>query len=235
MVKIGSIILLLSVYHGFGQTNQEDKGAKRFGSACSGGGLWYDDGTYEDLYTYPISMVDQTWVQRFAPPELPYQIHEVCVGLVSSGFEDDLTGTIVLFADSGSGPGALLYEIPFTAIDIPIWPGEIYSYDISGSNAVVSGSFYLGVRWTALMGDDWFYVLGDESITTPLNPGYWQYSGHPWQAITADYPGYRALGVRLAGSAPVDVPALGPWGLLGLVAVLMVGGLFLLRRRQQAT
>jgi len=234
MLKIG-IILMLTTYPGIAQINQGEKGTNQFGSPCSDGGLWYDDGSYEGPYTYPVSNTELTYVQRFAPPVLPYQVHEVCVRL-SAGVVDDLTGTIVLFADTGSGPGTLLYQIPFTAIDIPGGSGDTYSYDISSSNAVVGGSFYLGVRWTTPPNpSDNFWILGDESITTPFNPGYRQYSGGPWQAITVDFSGYRALGVRLAGAAPVDVPALGPWGLVGLVAVLMIGGLFLLRRRQQTT
>jgi hypothetical protein len=201
------------------------------GNPCMGG-LGYDDGSYEDAYGFFSGVLDGMMVQRFVPGVTPYQINEVCANLTHTGSDSEWSGTIAVFADTGSGPGVLLAEVPFTASPVGLWPNYLpFTLDISASNVVVNGNFYLGVHWNPTAEEN-FFVTADQSVTTPLNPGYFQFDGGGWNAITGAFVNYRALGISVAGGIPVDVPALGPWGLLGLVGVLMVGGLFLLRRRR---
>jgi len=242
MKLIYSFLFVASMGPVWSQAAQVGPGPGQRGSGvCGPGALSYDDGTYETGYGWNNFITDGVITQRYVPPTSPFQINQVCASLTQLGTDGSWSGNIHVYADSGSGPGALLASVPFTAVGVATYPSfSDHSFDLSASNLVVSGNFYLGLQWNASVEVD-FFIGADESPSTPLNPGYaifddtLQGGGGTWVPNQTYWSGYRALAISVAVGSPVDVPALGPWGLVGLVAVLMVGGLFLMRRRRALT
>jgi len=240
MRAIFSFLLLANMGLAWSQAAQVGPGPGQRGSGvCGPGAISYDDGTYETGYGWNNFITDGVITQRYVPPSSPIQINQVCASLTQLGSDPSWSGNIQVYADSGAGPGALLASVPFTAVGVATYPSfSDHTFDLSASNLVVSGNFYLGLQWDATVEED-FFIGADESPSTPLNPGYAkaiggkvQGGGGSWTPNQTYWSGYRALAISVAVGSPVDVPALGPWGLVGLVAVLLVGGLFLLRRRR---
>jgi hypothetical protein len=181
---------------------------------CTGPGqLIYDDGTFENGYNWGTTgPTDGRFVSLFTPSEYPWQFNTFCLALsrLPAGF-DQLTFDIVMYDGTGGGvPGAEIAIVTgVTATLIPPWPDiAFYSYDISTMPAVTSGSVYIGIKYDPSLNTTQ-YSCADESVSTPLHPGY-VYNGSSWNTIETLFPGYRALGYRTLGSSdPTTVVELG--------------------------
>jgi MYXO-CTERM domain-containing protein len=230
MKKLMALVLLMSFASAWAQSELGNTPDNRGGGSSCMGGLVYDDGSLENGYRVALNP-NGVFVQQFLPGSFPFQIQQMCLAGTGISSGTNISGSIVIYADTGSGPGALLGTLPVTMAGGLTYPNyAFYSWDLTAQNFVVNGNFYAGLRWD---GNQDFFVMADQSPSTPLHSGYRSDNGGTsWGTIQATHADYRAMSFQIVGGIPVDVPALGPWGLVGLVAVLMVGGLFLLRRRR---
>ena len=173
---------------------------------CTGPGqMIFDDGTFENGVGWLNTVTDGRYVSLFTPPAYPWQFNSLCLPLTRTGTTTDFTFDIVVYDGTGGGtPGTLVTTIPgVTAAGVPSYPSfTFYSFDISSVPQLVSGSYYIGIKYNPSVYQN-FYSMDDESITTPLHPAY-GYANTTWNAIETLFTSARALGYRTLG------PSLGP-------------------------
>lgn len=184
------------------------------GANCAGGEI-YDDGTAENGYSgNPAVVSNFQGAQQFTPAAYPGTYDTVCLGLVSLG-GPTLNFNIEVHDDDGAGgtPGTMLGSVAASAAGIPGGlPCAFYSFDITSMGLnITSGSVFIGVQWNPQTFPSRF-VCADESVTTPLHPGFANFNtGSGWQPFNdpALFPNYRALIVRaipgVAGGVDSDL------------------------------
>jgi hypothetical protein len=204
------------------------------------GGIVHDDGTPENGYSWAVDIVyDGIIVERFTPDEYPARITQVCIAWTQTGDDPTFNYDLVIYNDDGpdGGPGTLLASIPVTASGVPFWTAfAFYDYNVEALNLVVnSGSFYAGARWNPT-DEQYFYILADESATTPLQNSY-GYNDYLdlWAPIYDWFSLYRSMLIRAEVERAGEIPSLNAYGLTVLAGALAAGSLiFLLRRRRRS-
>jgi len=163
---------------------------------CAGGEI-YDDGTRENGYT---GIGDTTFdaVQRFTPAAYPTRYTTVCIPLVSLS-EPTLTFEVRIWDDDGAGgtPGTLLRAYPTSASGIAAaLPCSWHPIPVtSPALTIKSGSVFIGLRWNSAAQPN-RYICVDESVETPLHPGYINKSLAGWVPTQNQFPNYRAFAIR---------------------------------------
>jgi hypothetical protein len=164
-------------------------------------GLVYDDGTFENGYGWNPGYGTGKFVMQFTPNSYPYTINQVCLALTRlSAGTANWTFAIEVWTYTAGGPGTLVVSIPNqVAANVGVWPTVTW-HDFTGITtipALTSGSYYVGISWDPVTQGS-HYVGADESVTTPLRPGY-GYIQNAWGTIQSYYPSFRAIGVRVDG------------------------------------
>jgi len=159
----------------------------------------HDDFTHENGYT---AVSDSArFVIKMRPASLPWTYTKVCVGWTKTGATTTQNYDIVVYDTLGSGgaPGGLIAVIPGQTISgIPQFPGMIWSSSVV-SIPVTTSAVYIGVRYDGNPNLA-IYVSMDESVATPLWPGYQGTGGPPiWVTIQSVFSGYRCAGIRTEG------------------------------------
>jgi hypothetical protein len=125
-----------------------------------------------------------------------------------------------------------------TAELVPVFPdGAFVSVDVSHADMRADTNvFYLGVRWNPSV-DDFFFVCVDQSDATPVVDGWFiDDRAGDWTSVldTLDpiFDDHRAMMIRARAAEGyyAMVPALGPAGIVLLVAVICGAGWLVLRR-----
>ena len=188
-------------------------GPKADGSPMCANGLVYDDNTWENGYGWSPNFGTGKWVLKFTPLSYPWTMNQFCIALtrVPSG-SSTWTFDIEIWDTTGAGgsPGTLVHSIPNqTATGLPVWPSvQWFDFNnLTGIPPLQNGSYYIGISY-APIGQR--YVGGDESVTTPLRPGY-GYIQNGWGTIQSFFPFYRAIGIRVESSLFAHDFAVGPF------------------------
>jgi uncharacterized repeat protein (TIGR01451 family) len=177
-------------------------------SGCAGGEA-YDDGSNENGYTGNFASKSIQFVQRFTPSVYPATYTRVCLALTRTSLETDLDFEVEAYDDDGpgGGPGTFLGSLPAVATSLPNnLPCAFYEVDVSQLGfAVMSGSVFLGLRWSPAAQPD-RYVCSDESASTPLHPAFTRSSLASWDPVQTAFLNFRALAIRaLSRPAAADL------------------------------
>jgi hypothetical protein len=184
---------------------------------CTGPGeLIYDDGTFENGFGWGPTVNDGRIVSLFTPLSYPWQFNTFCLALTrQAAGTSNFTFDIVMYDNTGAGgtPGNQIGIVAgVTATNIPIWTTiAFYDFDISSMPSLASESVYIGIKYNPSLVTSPHFSLVDQTITTPVHPGYVMSGGTPWQTIQNVLPGSRAISYRTLGSSncPVE-PASNP-------------------------
>ncbi len=192
------------------------------------GGLVYDDNTFENGYSFGPNFGTGKLVMSLTPSSYPFTINQVCIALtrLSTG-PANWTFDIVVYDQTGTGgsPGNLLATVANqTATNLPVWP-TVSWFDFTGLTgipAITSGSVYVGISFDPPPTGNQRYIGADESITTPLRPGY-GYIQSAWSPIQSFFPQYRAFGIRADGTIQNYAHDISAGPFLSFPAVFNVG------------
>jgi hypothetical protein len=175
----------------------------RSGPDCTGG-IHYDDGSFEDGISAPVSNGIQ--VMSFDLPSNAAAIQQVCVALTraSASPGPDLAFSVELYAADGPGgtPGTLLGSVPATATGIPVTTtstvnAQFYAVPIGPALALPAArTIYVGVQFD---GAQHYFVAVDSSPTTPYRSSFASTDGgSTWQEEPTVDPGpFSAFGIRV--------------------------------------
>ncbi|HQI42441.1 MAG TPA: hypothetical protein PK665_15205, partial [Ignavibacteriaceae bacterium] len=174
---------------------------------CTGpGSIIYDDGTFENGYSWNASTVSLgRFVQLVTPQTYPWNAFTFCIALTRLATSPaNLTFNIVVYATDGTGgaPGTLIHTISgVTASSIPVYPSfGWYDYDVSTIPQLSSGAYFIGYEFVPTSPS--IYLGADESTTTPRQTCYGFTNGSGWFPLETSYANYRALGLRTIGTIP---------------------------------
>lgn len=171
-----------------------------------GGEEIHEDGIFEEgapIIYYDTSKI----VQKIQPQRYPWKYSKVCIGF-SRYWNNTVTFLdydIIVHKDNGinGSPGSLVALIPGQHIDnIPIFPYSMkWNYTDINIPALESGSYYIGLRTRT---NQWgFYISADNSVTTPVWPGYhYNYNVPPynsWEVDSVEWPDIRSMAIRTEG------------------------------------
>lgn len=177
--------------------------AGRSGPDCAGG-IAYDDGSFEDGISAPVSNGIQ--VMSFDLPSNAAAIQQVCVALTRAAAAPgpDLAFSVVIYAADGPGgtPGTLLATVPATATGIPVTSGstvaaQFYAVPIGSALALPAArTIYVGAQFDGL---DHYFMAVDTSSTTPYRGSFASTDGgSTWQEEPTVDPGpFSAFGIRV--------------------------------------
>ena len=172
-----------------------------FGVGCSGGHV-HDDGVAENGYGWNASAGNPSaWCSKFIVPSHPYKFTKFCVGLTrTAAGAPTFTFKIVMWSVSGSTPGAILDSVTVTATGISIWPVvTVHDFNLPATWAdVASGDVFIGMLYNPITQTS-KYIGADQSVTTPLWPGFGKTATGSWTPIQTYFSGYRALLQRAEG------------------------------------
>jgi hypothetical protein len=125
---------------------------------------------------------------------------------------DSLQFDIVIYDTTGIGgiPGTtpvftLTNQIARPILGLPDF--SWFSFDISSSPQLNSGSYYIGIKYDASpISQQSKYVLFDMEEATPLWPGYgWSSLIGQWSEAQNIWPGCKCFGMRTVGSSPTGM------------------------------
>ena len=173
-------------------------------SPACGGGLVYDDGSFEQHYQFAgSSSVDM--VMRFDLATVPAALDQACICLTRTGGDGTVDFDLLLYDAEGAGsqPGTLISGIGGLRVDsIPLWPQTaFYNLDLRGFPISVEQSrIFFGISWDTTANPD-VYLCGDENgpglqpaaVSTDL--------GNSWADLRGFFPKLKALGLRAEFSA----------------------------------
>ncbi len=210
-------------------------------TACEGGVI-QDDGTAESGYGFIPSDTEGEFVQRFRSGMFPTRnLESVCVCWVRTLADDTIDFEVVFYEEVDGVPAAFPFAaVPATAVVEPQGVvGDFTEVDVSGVRLPV-GPVHIGARWDP-SADRFFFVCTDRTLATPpvevffrdnLSEGEWTSVFESNDPIFLEH---RAIMVRARASTevPIEVPALGLVGLLGLVLALVGAGMRRLSRRSE--
>jgi hypothetical protein len=177
--------------------------AGRSGPDCTGG-IAYEDGTFEDGISAPVS--DGIQVMSFDLPAHAAAITQVCVALTraASSPGPDLAFNVVFYAADGPGgsPGTALGSVPATATGIPVTSSttvnaQFYAVPIGPALTLPAArTIYVGVQFDGLQH---YFVGVDTSPTTPYRSSFASTDGGAtWQAeADIDAGPFSAFGIRV--------------------------------------
>jgi hypothetical protein len=161
------------------------------------------------------------FVQRFVPPSLPFTPTSVCVATYSSIATPE-PYDVVIFADAGGSPGALLGLSPAGPAQPGTFPGSWVLTPVAGVPPV-TGPFWAGVRITTGVA----MTMGFETALTGVVQAISVDGGTTFMPVA---PGQGAAEIVVGGAAAGTVPALSGAGLAALLAGLAATGFAVLRR-----
>jgi hypothetical protein len=194
-----------------------------------------DDGSLESGYGWVPSVDDGQYVQQIDSALLPNRrLETVCVCWLRTRMDSDVDFEVVFYEsvldDKGELKPALepYASVPAFAAGVPLGiVGAFYEVDVRGIR-LAEGISYVGVRWNA-MADQFFFVCVDQSPETePVEAFFLDEIDEDWTSVfdSSDpiFDLHHALLVRACSEpvAPVDIPALGGFG-LAILAVLLGG------------
>ncbi|MFZ1320562.1 MAG: hypothetical protein WAT71_03315, partial [Ignavibacteria bacterium] len=178
------------------------------GDSCFGAGQEkHDDGSFENGGGWNNTVTDGRLVMKFRPNSYPWKYTKFCVGVTRlAAGADSMKFDVVIYDSTGVGgsPGALLGTLPNQVIR-PILIFSQFSWfpiDISAvaGNIVTSGAVYIGIKYDATQTSQLSkFVMIDESVTTPVWPGYSWANAGPWANATVAWPNYKSWGMRTMG------------------------------------
>jgi N-acetylneuraminic acid mutarotase len=181
------------------------------GDSCAGAGQEkHDDGSFENGGGWNATVTDGRLVMKFRPASYPWKYNKLCIALTRlAAGPDSLKFDVVIYDTTGAGgtPGNLLGTLANqTAKPILVYTAySWFSFDISSlaGNTLNNGAVYIGIKYDASPATQASkFVMIDESVTTPLWPGYgWANTG-PWTTAQTYWASYRSFGMRTIGSAP---------------------------------
>ena len=168
-----------------------------------------DDGSLESGVRPTFSIPDFTLIERFTPPEYPYNYERVCIAWrANNAAVTTLHFDMVFYDDNGvlGAPGTLIAAIPITTTGIASADSQYFHYDIRSAGVQIdSGRVYIGARWHPDDGGpvEDFSLGMDTSAGTGLQRGYFSTNdGMTWTTIQVQSPwnAYKALLIHVAGS-----------------------------------
>lgn len=162
-----------------------------------------NDGVWEQYYGWepPTTAFNGIMVERFTPNSYPFTLCKVDACWAARGAVSAHDFDIMIYDDNGSGggPGTLLGQVASSATGIPVG-GAYYEVDVSGAAVTItSGSVIVGMRWDPSTAAD-MRICVDESVTTPVQDGWWSANNSMFDTLPTTIPNYRSLGVRVTGS-----------------------------------
>lgn len=159
------------------------------------------------------------FVQRFTAPSAAFTPTSVCV----AGFSGIATAEpydVVIYADAGGVPGALLGAVAAPPAQPGTFPGTWTTTIVPGVPPI-TGSFWAGVKISS--GLDFNM---DFDTTVPSVPTAISNDGVTFSALYS----FQAAAIVVSGSEVSSVPALSGFGLAGVLVALAASGFFVLRR-----
>lgn len=172
--------------------------APRSSHACTGG-LFYDDGSFEDRYNLAGEGVVDV-VQRFDLPQVPVALQRLCVCFTRTGGDGVVDFDLLVYAGDGpaAGPGTLLTGLGgLRAEEIPFFPQvAFYGVDLSVFGIeLAQPQVYIGPSWD-MSADDRVFLCGDENGPATRPVFYSTDEGGSWSDLGGLHPELRAVGVR---------------------------------------
>ena len=163
-------------------------------SKCSAGEV-HDDGTVDSGLSSgtPTVVVDE-----FTPLTYPFVYKRVCLCLFELLVPDTGALRVVAYDDDGPNgtPGTRIADERVTAMDVPRFPGQFYSFDLSRPVTVSEGSVYIGMAWV-----DQVLLCFDSSLSTPVHEVFIGLDGSDhWRRANEVFPQWRASMVRAEGN-----------------------------------
>lgn len=186
------------------------------GPACTG----VSNTTGNPDVAYPAGTAG-IFVQRFVPAVVPFTPASVCVATFSSIATPE-PYDVVVFADAGGTPGALLGLAAATPAQPGPFPGSWSQTPVPGVPPII-GPFWAGVRISTGIAAN----LGFETAITGVPQAVSMDGGQTW---LFDESGNGSANVVVGGSSASVVPSLSGAGLAALLGGLAAAGFFLLRR-----
>ncbi|MDD5360506.1 MAG: T9SS type A sorting domain-containing protein [Ignavibacteria bacterium] len=178
------------------------------GANCTDGQI-HDDGVPENGYGWIASAGDPSaFCQKFIPPFYPYKFSKFCINLTrTSAGTSNFTFKIVQWKCVNGMPANIMDSTTVTATGIPVYPSFAF-YDFvlptTWANVTIAGdSVFLGIRYNPVTMSA-VYVGADETITTPIWPGWATTAAGPWQNPAVLWPTYRAIMFRAEGGSAVQ-------------------------------
>ena len=135
---------------------------------CSGG-LVYDDGGYETVYS--LGPGNAGTVMRFDLPAGTTGLDQVCTCFSRDvGAPSSMSFQVVVYDNNGTGggPGTLLGTVNATASSIPVFPAaQYYNVNLAASGITLPDqNVFAGVIWPG-GSPDTIYICGDRTASTP--------------------------------------------------------------------
>ncbi|MFN7987601.1 MAG: hypothetical protein U0529_09020 [Thermoanaerobaculia bacterium] len=161
------------------------------------------------------------FVQRFVPPSLPFTPTSVCVATFSSVPTPE-PYDVVIFADAGGSPGALLGLSPAGPAQPGTFPGAWVLTPVAGVPPV-TGPFWAGVRITTGVA----MTMGFETALTGVAQAVSTDGGVTFTLASG---AQGAAEIVVGGGAAGTVPTLSGAGLAALLIGIAATGFVVLRR-----
>lgn len=205
-------------------------------------GVVKEDGGPETGWGFVPSVEMGIYVQRFEPSDLvDRDLEKVCLCWLRTRPDADIDFDLVLFghdAEENRPENEPIASLPVVAEGVPEGlGGKFYCYDVAraGFRAPVE-PYYLGARWNA-SDNEFFFLCADTNPATPIVDTFFSFeNGEDWESVLVSddpiFKVHRATMVRfVTATGPSDIPTLGTLGLICAAGLLLVGGLWILRRK----
>lgn len=168
---------------------------------CSGG-LVYDDGGYETVYS--LGPGNAGTVMRFDLPAGTTGLDQVCTCFSRDDSAPSTMNFQVVVYDnngSGGGPGTLLGTVNATASSIPVFPAtQYYNVNLAASGITLPDqNVFAGVIWPG-GSPDTIFICGDRTAGTPQRTIFGSGNGgSSWINMSTAFPTAppRAMGIRV--------------------------------------
>lgn len=191
------------------------------GITSAGVAVWesHHDGTNELNYGWPpdSNVIEGEHVELFTPRAYPMVYRKVRVYWLRSGAADELSFTVVFYANDNGNPGAFLGSVQTYATQVPTAAEGPKAYDVDVSALGVSlqeDGVFIGVLWDSATYPD-FYIPADHSYTTVANTAYMRTGPLlAWQKTDTTYAGHRGYMFEAGSEEPNPVPL--PYSALGV-------------------
>ncbi|HEX4955926.1 MAG TPA: hypothetical protein VF017_21265 [Thermoanaerobaculia bacterium] len=172
--------------------------APRATPSC-GGGLRYDDGSFEGTVSVAgLSTLDA--VMAVEIPAATPKLDQLCVCWTRRGGSPNVSFDLVYYRANGAGggPGDLIGGLGgLTAPNVPLYPATaFYSFNVAPLGVTLpAGKVFLGASWDPTAQAQ-AYLCGDENGTHPRQTFYSADLGVSWADLGELYPNLDALGLR---------------------------------------
>ncbi len=201
MKKISILLMILLLFASLSRLSAQS-------NDCTGpNSEIHDDGTFENGYTLGGDSV--RFIMKVQPTVYPWSYTKVCIGWtrVFTG-PSSLDFDVMVYKVNANGtPGFLLKEFLGQHVDsIPLLPNVKWSSTELNLPILISGSYYIGVRFKNNPQRE-IFIASDESPATTEIPSYCtselDYFQH-WITTDSQWADYRSLAIRMSGEPGVD-------------------------------